>query len=150
MGTQYVGTEAARRALDAYIKLLRASESIAARLSRRLKEQGLTMSQLGVLEALLHLGPLHQRQLGKKLLKSSGNITTVVDNLERDGWVERVRGTKDRRYVKVHLTDAGRERIERIFPEHLADIRQVMEVLAAEELDQLGALCKRLGLASGE
>ena len=75
MGTHFNGTEREVRALDAYIKLLRATESVVARLSHQLRdENGLTVSQFGALEALLHLGPMSQRDLGTKLLKSSGNI----------------------------------------------------------------------------
>ena len=49
------------------------------------KEFGLTESQIGVLEALAHLGPLTQGELCRKILRSGSNVTTVVDNLERDG-----------------------------------------------------------------
>ena len=67
MGTRYKGTKAEVRALDAYIKLVRASESIVGQLGQSLRvEDELTLSQFGVLEALLHpkkipghcLGPL--------------------------------------------------------------------------------------------
>ena len=72
MGTHYQGTKAEVRALDAYIKLLRASDSIVGRLGQNLRaEDELTLSQFGVLEALLHLGPMCQRDLGAKILKSS-------------------------------------------------------------------------------
>ena len=53
MTTKYRGNEAERKALDAYIKLMRASESVTNRLKRHSDRSGLTMSQLGVLEALL-------------------------------------------------------------------------------------------------
>src|SRR5436309_778235 len=68
MGTHYRGRAAEVRALDTYIKLTRASSSVGVRLSRGLAEAGLTPHQLGVLEALRHLGPLGQRVLGGKLL----------------------------------------------------------------------------------
>src|SRR6478672_962992 len=105
MRQRYEGSETERRALDAYTKLMRASESLIDRLSPEMQAAGLTWSQFGVLEALLHVGPLCQKDLGEKLLKSTGNITMVVDNLERRGLVRRVRGTQDRRYVTVHLTE---------------------------------------------
>src|SRR2546430_16978870 len=71
MGTHYRGRAAEVRALDTYIKLTRATSSVGVRLSRGLAEAGLTPTQLGVLEALLHLGPLGQRVLGGKLLMGS-------------------------------------------------------------------------------
>ena len=122
MGTHYNGRAAEVRALDAYIKLARATTSVGVRLSRPLAEAGLTPTQLGVVEALLHLGPLGQRVLGDKLLMSGGNITTVVDNLERRGLVRRERRGDDRRHVTVHLTPEGRRLISRVFPGHVAAI----------------------------
>ena len=147
MGTHYQGTKAEVRALDAYIKLLRASDSIVGRLGQNLRaEDELTLSQFGVLEALLHLGPMCQRDLGAKILKSSGNVTMVVDNLEKRGLAKRQRGAADRRMVEVHLTRAGRALIARIFPRHAAQITAEMGRLSAAEQEQLGALCRKLGL----
>ncbi len=46
---------------------------------------GLTESQFGVLDSLFHLGPMKQKEIGKKILKSGGNITMVINNLEKRG-----------------------------------------------------------------
>jgi len=146
MPTKYAGTTEERRALDTFIKLVRATESVNARLQAGLADGRVTGSQFGVLEALLHLGPLNQCDLGRKLLKSSGNMTMVVDNLEKRGLVRRVRDVEDRRYVTVHLTDEGRELIEAVFPRHAAGIAAEMSVLTAAEQEELGRLCRKLGL----
>ena len=76
-------------ALDAYIKLMRTADSVTARLQPVMASVGLTFGQFGTLEALLHLGPLCQRDLGCKLLRSSGNTTVVVNNLVQRGLVRR-------------------------------------------------------------
>ncbi len=90
MATHYRGTTAEIRALNAYIKLVRASESVVGHIGQILRAGGrLTLSQFGVLEALWHLGPLCQRNPGLKILKSSGNMTMVVDNLEKRELVDR-------------------------------------------------------------
>jgi MarR family 2-MHQ and catechol resistance regulon transcriptional repressor len=146
VGTRYKGRPAEVRALNAYIKLTRATSSLGARLARRLADTGLTPTQLGVLEALLHLGPLGQRGLGEKLLMSGANITTVVDNLERRGLVRRERREADRRNVTVQLTTEGRRLITRVFPGHAAAIAEAFSVLSAAEQDELGRLTKKLGL----
>jgi MarR family 2-MHQ and catechol resistance regulon transcriptional repressor len=146
MGTRHKGLSGEVRALDAYIKLMRAAESVSARLSPHLTRAGLTVSQFGALEALYHLGPLCQRDLGKKILKSGGNITMVVDNLEKRGLVERVRAEDDRRYITVNLTKRGRKLIAELFPRHAKVIREEMGVLSDAELEMLGRLCKRVGL----
>ena len=148
MATHYQGTIAEIRALDAYIKLVPASESVVGRIGQNLRaEDGLTLSQFGVLEALWHLGPLCQRDLGLKILKSSGNMTMVVDNLEKRALVDRRKNADDRRVTEVHLTAKGRALIEDIFPRHAAQITEELGRLIAAEQKQLGALCRKLGLA---
>ena len=147
MSTQYKGSKEEVRALDTYIKLVRAAESLMNKVYRCNGMDGLTVSQFGVLEALFHVGPLCQRELGEKILKSSGNITMVIDNLEKQHLVERKRDRGDRRYVTVHLTEAGRERIAAIFPGHLERIIRELGVLSAAEQDSLSQLCRTLGLA---
>ena len=149
MGIRYKGTKAENRALDAYIKLVRASESVVGRLVQNLRaEDDLTLSQFGVLEALMHLGPMCQRELGVKILKSSGNVTMVVDNLEKRGLVARRRSVEDRRVTEVDLTAKGRALIKGIFPRHAAEITAEMGRLTAAEQKQLGALCRKLGLVN--
>lgn len=146
MGTHYEGTEKEKKTLNAFIKLMRASDSINNRLSRHLSDASLTLSQFGVLEALLHLGPLNQKALGEKLLKSGGNITLVIDNLEKNGWVERQRNPEDRRSMLIHLTPEGKEFISSYFPKHLSHIMKEFKVLSEGELEQLAHLCKKIGL----
>lgn len=117
-------------------------------LGRALEPSGVTLTQFGVLEALLHLGPMCQRELGRKLLTSNGNVTTVVTNLEKHGLVRRDRQAEDKRYVTVQLTPAGRDTVTRLFPEHLARLSELMRALSPTELEQLAALTRKLGRAA--
>jgi MarR family 2-MHQ and catechol resistance regulon transcriptional repressor len=145
MPTHYQGPPETIRALNTFIKLTRATESVMARLSRKGTIAPLSHSQFSVLEALYHLGPLTQGQVSAKLLKSTGNITLVVDNLEKGGWVQRARETEDRRQVTIHLTEAGKALIQRIFPAHASAICEEINVLTPEEQATLSALCLKLG-----
>ena len=133
------------RALNTYTKLMRAAESITARTHRHLSSKGLTISQFGVLEALYHLGPLSQKQIGQKILRSRGNITMIIDNLEKRGLVMRKRDKEDRRVFIIHLTDEGNKLISKIFPPHATKISDEMSILSAAEQEMLGGLCKKLG-----
>lgn len=148
MPTHYHGTSEETLALESYIKLSRAAESVTQRVNAHLHNRGLTISQFGVLEALYHLGTLAVGQLGDKILKSSGNMTMVVDNLERRGLVERSRRKDDRRCVEVSLTPAGRQLVAELLPSHVDGVRATMGVLSSEELVQLGQLCRKLGIAA--
>ncbi|MBV8615012.1 MAG: MarR family transcriptional regulator [Acetobacteraceae bacterium] len=143
-----VDDPAVTEALRAYVKLLRAAKAVVARVEPRLAESGFTVTQLGVLEALLHLGPLSQRELGRKVLTSAGNMTDVIDKLQRRGLVVRSRKPGDRRTVRVALSAEGRAAIESLFPPHARDIAGAMSGLAPAELAQLGALLRKLGLAA--
>jgi MarR family transcriptional regulator, 2-MHQ and catechol-resistance regulon repressor len=145
MPTHFRGKANEVRGLDAYIKLSRASGTLDARLTTNLASRGVTPGQLGVMEALMHLGPLTQGELGRKLLRSGGNVTTVIDNLERRGLVGRQRNRNDRRVVTVTLTSAGRELIEEIFPHHARAVAQAMAMLTVAEQEELGRLCRKLG-----
>lgn len=143
--TYYPGTPRERLALNTFIKLTRAVNSLGSRLSERGSLDGLSETQFGVMETLLHLGPMCQAAIGGKLLKSGGNITLVIDNLEKRGLVLRQRDPHDRRRSVVTLTDTGRECIQTIFPQHLVSIVDEMNVLSPEEQERLGELCRKLG-----
>jgi MarR family 2-MHQ and catechol resistance regulon transcriptional repressor len=145
LGTHYRGKRAEMRALDAYIKLQRAADTLTMLTARRAKQVGLTESQFGVLEMLLHLGPLQQSVIGEKLLKSGGNITMVIDHLEQRKLLRRQVNPNDRRCVVIHLTDSGQTLIEEIFPQHAASIANTMSALSAEEQEMLSTLCRKLG-----
>ncbi|MDU0458761.1 MAG: MarR family transcriptional regulator [Geobacteraceae bacterium] len=133
-------------ALNTYTKLMRAAESVTNRTSRVMAAAGLTISQFGVLEALYHKGPLCQRDVAAKILKSTGNITLVIDNLEKSALVRRERDTGDRRYLTVHLTKSGSELIAKVFVDVEAAIVAEMGSLNGDEQELLGKLCKKLGL----
>ena len=135
-------------ALRTYVKLLRAGKCVLARVEPRLSAAGLTVTQLGVLEAVLHKGPLTQRSLVRKVLTSAGNLTDVIDKLEARGLVRRCRSATDRRVVTVDLTPAGRDLIGLLFPHHAEDIAAAMSGLSPDELHLLGGLLRKLGLAA--
>src|ERR1700735_3521865 len=137
MPTHFHGDLETVRALSAFINLIRASDS--------------TMTKTTAhLEALLHLGPMCQHTLGEKLLRSGGNVTLVVDNLERHGWVRRERQVNDRRMIQIHLTPKGRRLITRVFPEHAKMVLKVMSKLSAAEQEQLRKIARKLGRGADE
>jgi MarR family 2-MHQ and catechol resistance regulon transcriptional repressor len=146
--SRYRQDQAERQALSTYLKLTRTSDRLWDRLALGLQREGVTPSQFGVLEALFHLGPMCQRDLGERILRSSGNMTMVIGNLERRGLVRRARSTEDRRYHQVLLTAQGERLVRRVFPEHAAAITRELSVLTREEQRTLGHLCRKLGAVS--
>jgi len=145
MGTRHRGLIEEINALNTFIKLQRAAESVSVRVHAVLPPD-LTVTQFGVLEALHHIGPLCQSELAEKLLKSGGNLTLVVDNLEKARFVTRERDPADRRFVVVKLTARGQEFIAALFPKVVANVTREMGALSSTELSDLGRLCKKVGL----
>jgi MarR family transcriptional regulator, 2-MHQ and catechol-resistance regulon repressor len=148
MPSHYKGTESEIRALSAFINIVRATDSITDKASGLIDKSGLTHGQFAVMEALYHLGPMCQHTLGKKLLRSGGNITTVIDNLERNKLVRRVRNPKDRREIEIHLTPKGRRLIVRVFPEHARVIEKLFSGLTPEEQTELRRIAAKLGCSA--
>ncbi|MEN6483023.1 MAG: MarR family transcriptional regulator [Anaerolineaceae bacterium] len=145
MPTHFKGTVEEELALNNYIKLTRAADSINNRLYAAGQPGNLTISQFGTLEALYHLGPLCQNVIGSKLLKSNSNMTTVIDNLEKRGLLRRERSKEDRRNIIVSLTEEGSALITKIFPTHLKNITHLFSGLTREELETLENLLRKLG-----
>jgi len=145
MPTHFKGNFEQVLALDTFIKFTRATDALEARMIRRSHFEDLTITQFGVLETLLHLGPLSQSEICGKLLKSGGNVTLVIDNLEKRSLVRRQTKASDRRVTTVSLTEKGEELIQKIFPEQVEAVVEEFSVLTQEEQKTLGALCKKLG-----
>jgi MarR family 2-MHQ and catechol resistance regulon transcriptional repressor len=145
MPTHYSGNPKTVIALDTFIKFTRAASSLEGRLFQNDILEGLTNSQFGVLETLYHLGTLCQGDLSAKLLRSTGNITLVIDNLEKRNLVSRERDKEDRRMVFIHLTPEGKDLIIKVFPLMAEKIEVEFSSLTTEEQTTLGTLCKKLG-----
>ena len=104
----------------------------------------------GGMEALLHKGPLAIKDLGAKVLLTSGSITTAIDRLERRGLVERGDDENDRRSRIVRLTPVGRQTIRKAFAEHKVAMEEVVSGLSAEDRERLIDLLRQLGQTAEE
>ncbi len=138
------------RALNTYVKLMRCTSAVTEKMHRHLSAHTLTISQFGVLEALHSLGPLCQKDLGIRILKTGGNITMVVDNLEKRGLVERLRDENDRRKFNISLTTEGQTVIASVLPTHADIAGQVFSGLSAKEQEELGRYLVQLGKSASQ
>lgn len=134
-------------ALDLWIKLARAYNTFQRLSAKDIASLGVTSPQFSVIECLGHLGSLPIGELSKKMLVSGGNMTVVIDNLEKLGYVERVHSREDRRTVLVQLTKKGTQWFEESFEQHAHRIFDVASVLTAQEQRELARLLKKLGLS---
>ena len=129
-----------------FLVLWKAARAVQAYAEKSITESALCGSDFGVLEALLHKGPLPVNEIGKKILLTSGSITVAVDRLEKRGLVERRAHGTDRRARIVHLTKEGRKLITRAYAQHAADLERLASAsLTATERATLIRLLKKIG-----
>ena len=131
--------------IHVWLVLWKASRAVEAQALRSIGEFGMVQSDFGVLEALLHLGPLSAKRLGQKVLLTSGSITAAVDRLADRGLVRREDDANDRRACIVHLTAQGRRLIEPAFAQHRAEMEELLAGFPAEDRRALLPLLRRLG-----
>jgi MarR family transcriptional regulator, 2-MHQ and catechol-resistance regulon repressor len=132
-------------ALSMWVKLARAHDTFNHLTSANIHEFGLTPAQFGAVESLGHLGPMLIGDLTKKHLVSGGNMTVVIDNLEKAGIVERIVSEEDRRAFYVRLTSKGKRLFSKIFIKHASYVAKLATVLTETEQEELGRLLKKLG-----
>ena len=128
-----------------WLILWKAYRAVAAKAMADIATQGLGMSDFGVLECVLHKGPLPVNAIGPRIGLTSGSISTAVDRLEERGLVRRRACPQDARARVVHLTPAGRRLIECAFTRHQAAMEQAAAALTQEERAALIGLLKKLG-----
>lgn len=132
------------RGVHLWLRLWKAAKSVETLARRSIDSTGLCLSDFGILEALLHQGPLPVNVLGRKVLLTSGSVTTAVQRLERAGLVRRSPSPSDRRTRLVHLTPESTEIIRKAFEAHSRDMEQAFSVLSPEERKSLANLLRRL------
>jgi DNA-binding MarR family transcriptional regulator len=137
------GGEGSVEVFEALAALRLAAKRIHDAMERFAESQGLSESRLGVLTRLCHR-PSRQLPLGA--LAEGADVaprtmTDIIDVLERDGLVKRVRDPADRRSVQAVITEAGLERINAMRRDAMAKQASVAQGFTAEQLVQLRHLC---------
>jgi MarR family 2-MHQ and catechol resistance regulon transcriptional repressor len=129
-----------------FLVLWKAASAAQAYAAKSIAELEMCTSDFAVLEALLHKGPLPVNEIGKKIQLTSGSITVAVDRLETRRLVERRAHGTDRRARIVHLTQAGRKLITRIYADHAEDMERLASAsLSKAERKTLIGLLKKIG-----
>lgn len=133
-------------ATHVWLVLSRAARAIEQNAANSVSRLGLGLSDFAVLEVLFHKGPQPVNVIGKKVLLTSGSISTAIDRLESKGLVDRMTDPGDLRARIVQLTGKGRRLIEEAFERHAADLEETMMVLRSRERVELVRLLKKVGL----
>ncbi len=142
-----VRDDATQSALHLFVVLMRCTNSITEQMRQEMARYDLSASEFAVLELLYHKGPTALGAIAERVLLTSGSMTYVIDQLEKQGLVMRVACPTDRRRMLADLTESGRAKIAALFPGHAERIRQIMSALSPPEQEQAARLLKQLGLA---
>lgn len=129
--------------LSTLVVFSRAEHEIHKREYQTIKESGLTIAQFGVLEALYNKGDLKICEIIESILTTSGNITVVIKNLEKDDLICRKFDPMDKRSAIISLTEKGTKIIEDILPKHISNINRIFDVLSDEEKLTLKRILKK-------
>jgi DNA-binding MarR family transcriptional regulator len=91
-------------------------------------------------------GGLRMGELSKRMMVSNGNITGITDQLEREGLVERITDTQDRRSFSVRLTALGHETFAHMAHVHEGWVIDFFSGLSGREKESLYGLLAKLKL----
>jgi MarR family 2-MHQ and catechol resistance regulon transcriptional repressor len=128
-----------------WLVMMKAMRALTRYAAAGIEETGLGLSDFGVLEALLHKGPLPVNTIGPIVDLTAGSISIAVDRLVKKGLVSRVESAEDRRVRTVALTSRGRDLIGSAFRKHSGQMKRVFSELSPEELRSLEVALKKVG-----
>jgi MarR family 2-MHQ and catechol resistance regulon transcriptional repressor len=128
-----------------WLVMMKAMRALTRYATAGIEETGLGLSDFGVLEILLHRGPLPVNTIGPLVDLTPGSISIAVDRLVAKGLVSRVESADDRRVRIVALTPRGKNLIASAFRKHSAQMKKVFSELSAEERRDLEAALKKVG-----
>src|SRR5271155_5291062 len=129
-----------------WLVMMKAMRALTRYAASGIEETGLGLSDFGVLEILLHKGPLPVNTIGPIVDLTPGSISIAVDRLVAKGLVSRVESAEDRRVRIVALTPRGKDLIASAFRKHSGQMKRVFSELSPEELRALEMALKKVGM----
>jgi len=128
-----------------WLVMMKAMRALTKYAAAGIEETGLGLTDFGVLEVLLHKGPLPVNTIGPIVDLTPGSISIAVDRLFARGLVSRVESGEDRRIRIVALTPRGKDLIVPAYRKHSRQMGKVFCELSPDELRGLEAALKRVG-----
>jgi len=109
------------------------------------KKENITIPQFEIIACLNRKNGLTLSEIADRLLVTSGNITGIVDRLEREGIVFREREVKDRRVIRAKLTAKGAKIYKKIIPIYKKKVSEILQILTKDEMRSLQHFLKKIG-----
>ena len=136
--------------LRLWLRLLSCTTRVEDKIRQKLRESfDITLPRFDLMAQLeRHPDGLSMGELSRRMMVTGGNITAIVDQLEKEKLVLRVVGVNDRRSFTVKLTQAGKDAFTDMAIAHEAWVANMFEGLTVEQQSQLytllGAMKKNL------
>src|SRR4029453_15877833 len=143
---EFIARSDDHRALRIWLRLLTCTQMIERVVRSRLRERfGTTLPRFDLMAQLeRHPEGLKMNELSRMLMVTSGNITAIVDQLEKEGLVERLDEPADRRAFRIRLTRSGDKTFAEMARAHEQWVVELLEGLSRREHDELLKLLAKL------
>ncbi len=132
------------QAMKTWVQIAKTYNRFSTQEIKYFSEHNLTFIQFKVLEVLYHRGDLSIGAITKLTRSTPGNITVVIKNLKRDGWITALQNPEDKRASILSINQKGKDKMKSIFPQHAKNIHEYMDVLDEEELETLYNLLRKV------
>ncbi|MBY6269284.1 MarR family winged helix-turn-helix transcriptional regulator [Parageobacillus thermoglucosidasius] len=109
-----------------------------------LTQYPITPPQFVALQWLLEEGDLTIGELSNKMYLACSTITDLVDRMEKNGLVARIKDQHDRRVVRIHLLEEGERIIEEVIKKRQYDLARVLRSFSDEEIVFLEKCLRKL------
>lgn len=133
--------------LKLFLILNRCGHSVNKNIYPIFKKEHITEAQFYVLELLYHKGDMKIKEIVEKTFSSGGTMTVIIENLLKEGFIEKKQDESDRRASLISITDKGSILVEKIFNDHIINLDKVLSILNKNEKENLMFLLKKLGKA---
>lgn len=124
--------------------LVRAYQAFRSYSDAHIRQLGLTSSQFDVISTLGNTSGMTFNKLAEKTLTTKGELTGIIDRLEKKGLVRREVPPEDRRSFLAVLTPAGEQVFAETFPAHISYLKRRFAQLDAQDLEQIQLALKKL------
>jgi DNA-binding MarR family transcriptional regulator len=146
MDREFIARRGDHSALRIWLRLLTCTQLIERRVRSGLREEfGTTLPRFDLMAQLeRHREGLKMNELSRLLMVTGGNITAIVDQLEKEGQVERLDDSADRRAFRIRLTRAGEKSFTEMARAHEQWVVELLAGLSRREHDELLKLLAKL------
>jgi DNA-binding MarR family transcriptional regulator len=146
MDREFIARREDHSALRIWLRLLTCTQLIERRVRSGLREEfGTTLPRFDLMAQLeRHREGLKMNELSRLLMVTGGNITAIVDQLEKEGLVERLDDSADRRAFRIRLTRSGEKSFTEMARAHEQWVVELLAGLSRKEHDELLKLLAKL------